>query len=197
MRGWRATSLTAGSAVLAVGTAAAAALALWQLAPGSNAPQVLPLAQPHFARAAELLNGARRNDPAALAEAEAEARRALADSPARADAWLALAWVDQARAKRFGPDAAEALERSYLVGPFDPDLGVFRVEFCFDRWSLLPKGLRDDALRELAALWSRTDMREDLRKLAARIEDPAGRMAYAIQLALLERSRDLGPTAGG
>lgn len=188
MRGRRVSSLSIGVPVFAAATTIAAVIAFAQVLPNSAAPQLLPLAQPHVARAIDLLTGPRGRDPAVLAQAEAEARRALAASPARADAWLAVAYVEQARAGRFGPRSAEALDRSYLVGPLDPDLKAGRVEFAFGNWAALSKPLRDDAVREMSALWSRTDMREDLRQLAGRIDDPAGRLAFRVELTLLERA---------
>lgn len=189
MRGRRFSILSIGVPVFAAATAIAAVIAFAQGLPDSSAPQLLPLAQPHMSRVAALLNGPRRRDPAVLAQAEAEARQALADSPARADGWLALAYVDRTRAGQLDAKAAEALERSYLVGPLDPDLKTWRVQFCFDSWSSLPKALRGDALRELSALWSRWDMREELNKLAGVIDDPAGQLAFRVQLALLQRGQ--------
>jgi hypothetical protein len=187
MRGRRFSILSVGVPVFAAATAVAAVIAFAQGLPDSSAPQLLPIAQPHMSRVAALLNGPRRRAPAVLAEAEAEARRALAASPARADAWLALAYIDRTRAGGLDTKAAAALDRSYLVGPLDPDLKAWRVQFCFDSWSSLPKALRDDALRELSALWSRWDMREDLNRLAGAIDDPAGRLAFRVQLAILQR----------
>ncbi len=172
----------------AAATAVAAVVALVQLAPDSDAPQLLPLSQPHMDRASLLLSGPHGRDPKVLAHAETEARQALNASPARADAWLAVAYVERTKAGRFGPKAAEAVDRSYLVGPLDPDVSLWRLEFCFDNWPALSKELKADALRELAAMWSRTDRREALRNLAPQISDASGRLAFRVQIALAERA---------
>jgi hypothetical protein len=172
----------------AAATAAAAALALFQLAPDGSAPQLLPLAQPHLDRAFAQLRGPHGRDRAVLAQAEAETRQALATSPARADAWLTIAYIEHEKAGGFGPKAADALNRSYLVGPLDPDVSLWRLEFAFDNWPALSKELKGDVLRELSAMWTRTDRRQPLRELVPTITDPSGRLALRVQIALAEHA---------
>jgi hypothetical protein len=172
----------------AAGTAAAAAIALFQLAPDAGAPEVFPLAQPHLDRAIALLSGPHGRERSVVAKAEAEARQALDASPARADAWLTLAYVEQTKAGgRFTPKVAEAVERSYMVGPLDPDVSHYRVEMCFNNWAALPKALKADVLGEVDSMWKgRSTEHEGLGDVEARLVDPAGRLALRVQLALLK-----------
>ena len=187
MAGRRFSILSMSVPAFAAATAAFSLLALGQLLPDSSVPAILPLAQQHLERAAALLNGPRHEDPGVLAHAETEADRALDASPARTDAWLTVAYIENKKAGRFTPKAAEALDRSYTLGPLDPDVSLWRLEFCFDTWPSLSKDLQNDAIRELSAVWTRPDKRDALKQIGAQLIDPAGRLAYKIQIALLER----------
>jgi hypothetical protein len=62
-----------------------------------------------------------------------------------------------------------------------------KLKFCFDNWPALSKELQNDTIREVSAVWSRGDKRDELRQIGTRVSDPAGRLAYQIQMALLER----------
>jgi len=187
MAGRRISILSIAVPAFAAGTAAFSFIALLQLIPGSDMPAILPLAQPHLDRAAALLNGPHRNDPAVLARAETEAYQALDTSPMRTDAWLTVAFIEEKKSGRLTPKAAEALDRSYVVGPLDPDVGLWRLKFGFDNWPHLSKELQNDAIRELSAVWTRGDKHDELRQVGAQVSDPAGRLAYQIQITLLER----------
>lgn len=182
-------SLSAAVPIFAGATAIFALVALLQLIPGSGMPAILPLAQQHLDRAALILNGRNAHDPVELEKAKAETYRALSESPARADAWLNIAYIEEQLSGRYTPKVAKALDNSYAVGPLDPDVSLWRLSFCFNHWSDLTHDLKNDVLRELSAVWTRPNKRDELRQIAEKLTSPAGQRAMNLQIALLERGR--------
>jgi len=173
---WRpGTAILAAAAVLVGLVAARAAFE----AGGQGATPLLPLADSHLGRAHAALDRGR------WSEAEAHARKAAALSPARAEIWLAQAYAVYMR-DGLTPEALKALETSYVAGPFDPDASLWRLRFVFDNWTGLTPGLRQDALRELDALWTRPYMPRRLEIMGDEIADPAGRIALTAELAALQ-----------
>jgi len=83
---------------------------------------------------------------------------ALADSPARAETFARLAYVDVLRHSALTADGAEALNNSYLAAPFAPEtLRRWRLEFTLGLWSQIDPSLRSAALSEAnvaARVWS-------------------------------------------
>jgi hypothetical protein len=184
--GW---SPNAVLATIFAGVTAALALAGWlELAPASPAPEVLPLAAAHIARAEALVEGKAPPPRAALARAEAEIVRALAEEPASAAAWLDLASVRRLEDGGYSPRVLDAVTKSYAVGPMDPGVSYWRLRFCFEDWTQLPDALRGEVLREVDAVWSARDSHEAMRNLPSRVRDPSGRVALDAEIARLTLS---------
>lgn len=166
---------------------AATGLAGWvELSPaGLDTVDVIPLASVHMRRGEALLSGARAPSRAALAKAESEFRRALAQEPATAAAWLDLASVHRLQDGGYSGRVREAIARSYLVGPLDPAVGYWRLWFCYEGWTALPADLKRPVLREVDTLWTAPGARERLEDLVGRVGDPSGRAALSAELARL------------
>jgi hypothetical protein len=185
--GW---SPNAMIAALFAGFTALLAVVGWaELAPNSLAPQILPLASAHLARAETLLDVARPSR-AALAQAEVEIGRALAEEPASAAAWLDLASVRRLEDGGYSARVLEAVGKSYAVGPMDPGVSYWRLKFCFEDWTSLSDDLRAEVLREVDAVWSARDSREAMRNLPTRVRDPSGRVALDAEIGRLSLSED-------
>jgi hypothetical protein len=181
--GWSPNAVLAAIfASLTAGLAFAGWAELW---PASPAPEILPLASAHIAAAESLLDGGARPSRAALARAEAEIGRALAEEPASAAAWLDLASVRRLEDGAYSPRVLDAVAKSYAVGPMDPAVSYWRLRFCFEDWTRLPDDLRGQVLREVDAVWSARDSREAMRNLPVRVRDPSGRVALDAEIARL------------
>ncbi|WP_396593034.1 hypothetical protein [Brevundimonas sp. R86498] len=160
----------AGAALLAaVGLVAAVAVALPLSLPTDHAGPV-PLAAVSEARALQAASAT----PPRLEESAAWSRRTLAVRPGDATAWARLAWV--AAEQGNNADMVEALDRSFAVAPFGPEITGWRLRFIYERWSLMTPDLRRQALAELAVT-VRTRPRV-ARAALAEIADPAGRLAF-------------------
>ena len=130
----------------------------------------VPLAAVSEARA----DAALAATPPRLEEAKAMTRATLAQRPMDAAAWSRLAWL----ASQSGDRAAmlDALDRSYAVAPYGPDITGWRLRFAYGRWGELTPDLRRQVSAELTqAVRDRPGVVE-----AARpdITDPAGRLAF-------------------
>jgi hypothetical protein len=117
--------------------------------------------------------------PPDLRLAEQETSRTLSQRPADAVAWARLAWIADQRGDRTA--MLQALERSYVVAPFGPDITRWRLRFAYERWSRLTPELRGLALSELM-LASRTRPRM-VEEVEGQVTDPSGRMALRLALA--------------
>lgn len=163
-------------AVLALGgltLALASGHALALLRPDQAPPGFDRLAAVHEARA-ETAAGQRRLDAAARESRSALRRQA----PMTAHAWGRIAWASFETDGGFSPRVVEALERSYDVAPFGPDITRWRLNFLLNHWAEAPPGLRDRALEELRVYARRRP--GQARSLQDAVIDPGGRMAIAL-----------------
>jgi hypothetical protein len=88
-------------------------------------------------------------EPPDLDAAEALSWDALRRSPARAESWARLAYIDAARDGRLDAPGQEALARSYAAAPYTVEaLRRWRAEFTLSRWGEVDDELRQAALRE-------------------------------------------------
>ena len=91
--------------------------------------------------------------PMDLASAERLSWAALKHSPARADSWARLAFIERQRAGRLNEKALTYLDRSFVVEPAGfKDFMIWRLAFTFSHWSQLPPPIQDAALRSLRML---------------------------------------------
>ncbi|WP_309644432.1 hypothetical protein [Phenylobacterium sp.] len=114
--------------------------------------------------------------PPRLDIVRAETLRTLRQRPGDAAAWGRLAWI----ADREGrvSDALVALDRTYVVAPYGPDLTAWRLRFAYGRWAMLTPGLRRQATAELrVAIRDRPGVVEAAER---EITDPAGRLAFVL-----------------
>lgn len=90
--------------------------------------------------------------PPDLQTAEQRSHEALRASPARAQAWARLAYIDTLRNGRLGDQGNLYLAQSYLVEPFSPDdLRHWRLSFTFNYWRDIDARVRASAVREAQA----------------------------------------------
>lgn len=178
----RAIALSAVGLFAAV-TGAFAFAGLWVLAsPTSPLTSLLPLSPSHEALAnARLVPGA---GPADLDVAERETRQELALSPALATAWLRLAYIDYWRHQRLTDAGLADLRRSYEIAPLGPDASIARLKLVFELWPTMPSDMRNQALKELAAIRERD--RDATREFANKIINPEGRLAIGAGIAVLD-----------
>jgi hypothetical protein len=128
---------------------------------------------------------------------DAAAAQALARDPARARdlalkslklrpvdgrAWLTWAMADSASGRGLSPPALSALERSYDVAPYDPQLAADRVALVYSHWTELPAGLRQEVQSEVRVAWTNPAMRPQLFAASTRTTTFRGRMALAAEL---------------
>jgi hypothetical protein len=171
---------------LAGTTLVLSAAILWAMAdPDSPAQSMLRLASVEESRAGDILEQ-KPVTPKRLDAAEAAARRALAQAPTHAMAWLQLAYIDRQRHGRLTPAGLQALQRSYDFEPYGPDVTEWRVLFAFDHWGQLTPELRRQVLREVEARWSVPDNRQHMREWPQAIANPSGRVAALLTLKNLE-----------
>lgn len=112
--------------------------------------------------------------PADLEATERMTRQTLAEKPVDAAAWARLAWIAGETGDREA--MLEALDRSYAVAPYGPDITAWRLRFAYGRWGELTPELRRLASEELTVT-ARTRGRVANAALAD-INDPAGRLAF-------------------
>lgn len=84
-----------------------------------------------------------------LDKAEAESRKALELSPANPWTALRLAYVEYARTGRLGANGLAALQQSYDVSPYGPQVSRWRITFAFNHWSELTPSLKQQAASEV------------------------------------------------
>lgn len=131
-------------------------------------------------RAREILEAS--HSPAALADAEASVRRALAQSPYNNVARMRLVYILSLRAHSFPPEAQRLFEQSYDLAPYDPAVAEWRTTFALDHWAALPSltqlAARDEVLAFKSAGRPSIDMRRALRAVRA----PEGRLVATLWL---------------
>ena len=153
-------------------TVAAGALAVVHSFPMSGFAARFPLSVVSEARAVE----AAESSPPDLRRVESETRRTLNSRPGDAAAWCRLAWVAAQQGRR--PAMLDALDRSYTVAPYGPDVTAWRLRFAYGHWTALTPELRRQAAEELEVT---TRYRPDLVAAAElEISDPAGRLAFVL-----------------
>ena len=113
-------------------------------------------------------------NPTDLDAAERLTRQTLAEKPGDAASWARLAWI----ASEAGDTEAmlEALDRSYTVAPYGPDITAWRLRFAYGRWGELTPELRRLVSEELI-LTARHRPRV-ANAVLADITDPVGRLAF-------------------
>ena len=116
--------------------------------------------------------------------------RELDLSPARADGWLRLATIGWIKGQS-GSQVSAYLDRSYLVGPLDPQIFASRTRFVFDHWNFITQSVREEALAEIRVGWQNWIENATIRNLASQIRNPAGRLAIRLQIAGLSASSGL------
>lgn len=115
-----------------------------------------------------------------LAQAERLTREELAFGPYRPAVWCRLAYIQYLKAGRLDGAAAASLRRAYQFGPYDPAVSLWRAQLIFDNWTTAPGDLKQAALRETRAYYSVWDYREPVELMAAKIRNPAGRLAVEL-----------------
>ena len=157
------------------------ALAWWEIeAPFGIELLFLPLSPVYAYRAQSILASAQ--DKQDVLTAEDLTDRELALSPARADGWLRLAMIGWIKGQS-GPQVSAYLDRSYLVGPLDPQIFSSRTRFVFEHWNFITQSVREDALAEVRVGWQNWIENATIRKLASQTRNPAGRLAIRLQIA--------------
>lgn len=131
-------------------------------------------------QARDILEASR--SPAALADAEAHVRRALAQSPYNNVARMRLVYVLSLRAGGFPPEAQQLFAKSYDLAPYDPAVAEWRTTFALNHWAALPsatqQAVRDEVLAFKSVTRPSIDMRRALRAVAA----PEGRLVATLWL---------------
>jgi hypothetical protein len=168
-------------AVLAGATLLAALLCLWALeGGGESAPGV-----------AVAVGYDRAADPAVSksdwADAVRLSRAAVRRYPYDISAWMRIAFV-QSKAGPMGPEAKAAIQKSYDLVAYDPDLAYWRVGFCLEHWSELTPEIRKAVSSEVHTVGADAGHRGKLIQVMRSVRDPAGRLAgafWALDLARL------------
>lgn len=119
-----------------------------------------------------------------LAAAERLTRAELGFGPFRPAAWCRLAYIAGRRTGGLDAAAAGFLRTSYRIAPYDAEVFLWRTQFLLDRWDQAPQDLKAAALRETRAFYGFWENRKPVEMMAARVTNPAGRLA--IQLVLLQ-----------
>lgn len=159
----------AAAGAFGVLVAVTALTAVVQIVGGAGVPTILPLAQTLPAKAAAATQPA---------QAQRLIERGLSLQPANAAFWLALAKIEADRNGAMDPKATGLLDRSYLVGPYDPRVLTDRIVFAFDHWGALSADLKRQVLSEVDAAWSVPTEQARLPGAGDAMHDPEGRLAY-------------------
>ena len=140
---------------------------------------LVPLADVHDRRAYELLD--RSMAPAALDQAEAEVKRALALAPYSNTARLRLAYIDSIRHHGVLTDAGRAdLARSYDLVALDHTVAAWRVKFALDHWRELSPDLREQVYQETMAFGRLGSQDADVNASLKAVQSPEGRVAAGL-----------------
>ena len=147
-----------------------------------SVPVLVPLGAVYANRAAAVEAGAN----ASLSTAQQFAKLELAQNPASAAGWLRLAHIEWVRRGAMGEGVSTLIDRSFLVGPLDPDVFEWRTRFALEHWDRVNTAVRDDVLAALRASWSVWPQKAWLEKLGPTITNPSGRLALALAIADLK-----------
>ncbi|QTC91485.1 hypothetical protein [Brevundimonas goettingensis] len=107
------------------------------------------------------------------AEALRANRASLNAAPMAAAGWLRIAWLQTRDGSPLNAEGLDALEKSYTVAPFGPDVTVWRLNFLYEHWNELTPKLREEASHE-------TVMGLGWRLDASKISNPSGRLAASL-----------------
>ena len=94
--------------------------------------------------------------PVDMNAAERLTRKALERSPARAESWARLAYIELLREGKLTDKALEYLDHSFVVEPAGyKQFMLWRLEFMFGHWSQLPPSLQEASMRSfrIMAQW--------------------------------------------
>lgn len=109
-----------------------------------------------------------REIPADLDRAAARSHDVLKRSPAHADAWARLAWIDSSQNGELTGEGLRSLNRSFVAVPFAaPEPGLWRAAFTLDHWEALDDEAKRHLSRAIDALARRPDTREALQGLSS------------------------------
>ena len=176
-----------GSVSLAAGGLLFAELAL-------GAPALVPLGPVYADWAGTALgNGA-------IAASAQWTRQELAQNPADTAAWLRLAYGTTLISHAVNDQTSALIERSFLVGPLDPDVFEWRTRFALENWDRVSPAVRDDVLAAIRASWTVWPQKMVISRLAPAIANPAGRLALTLtvhQLADDEAAARAAPAPAG
>jgi hypothetical protein len=126
-------------------------LAVCAVLPTQALGAVLLQSTTYEARAARQLE---RRDAADLPQALRDTRSGLALNPYNGVAWLRLAWIESRLSHgKLSAAAVEAVQRSYDVAPYGPQVTAWRISFLLEHWAETPTGLRHQLASEMAAAW--------------------------------------------
>ena len=119
-----------------------------------------------------------------IAERQRVTQRLIMADPANPDSWNALSYSEFLKAGGMSPPALTALDHSYAVSFFDRTGGVWRIGFAMENWKDLPISLRKDVLVEAGVMLKDPTQGPKLRVRLKSIQNPVGRVAAAMVLAL-------------
>lgn len=120
--------------------------------------------------------------------------KALNAAPMNAAAWLRIAYIRSANGAPLDKGAIEAIEKSYSVAPFGPDVTSWRLQFLYGRWAQLTPELRNEAMAEHLESGRQISLTSAVPAdqggaLAAALMNRAARASRAEQLA--QRAKDV------
>lgn len=72
--------------------------------------------------------------------------------PMTSAAWLRIAYLQTLDGGVLQPSGLDALERSYAIAPYGPDVSLWRIAFIYGRWRQMTPSLRAQAASELQIL---------------------------------------------
>jgi hypothetical protein len=145
-------------------------------------PTLVPLGTVYASRATTAISG---KNTAAVGLTNQE----LAQNPASAAGWLRLAHAEALRTGKVGEGVSGLIERSFLVGPLDPDVFEWRSRYALENWDRVSAAVRDDVLASVRASWIVWPQKVWLEKTPSSLANPAGRLALSLAIADL-KARD-------
>ncbi|MBU4433789.1 MAG: O-antigen ligase family protein [Alphaproteobacteria bacterium] len=124
-----------------------------------------------------------RPDAAELTRLDRLSAREVAMRPASGAAWLRRAAVDAALGRREA--SSLALEHSFAVAPLQTSLFSGRTLFAYNHWDQVTQSARDSAIYQLGTEWRRRRSPRTFIAMANAVNNPAGRVGMALQIAVL------------
>lgn len=118
--------------------------------------------------------------PASLTQAGVLSVRELHMRPASGGAWLRRAAVDAASGHYV--EAGQALERSFIVAPFQTSLFRARLKFAYENWGVIGDASRKAMADQLELEWRRSRSERPFLRLANEVKNPTGRLGLALAI---------------